>query len=715
MLDNSGAMTLTAINEDDTGNSGTRVSDIIASAGGDRITDADPSALEGIAVTAASAASGAWQYSTNDGATWTALGSPSDAAARLLASDTATRVRFVPVADFNGLVDPGITFRAWDQTQGAGGGTADTTVSGGTTAFSTATETASINVLPVNDAPSFTKGADQSVLQDAGPQTVVGWATNISPGPPNESTQTVQFFVSNDNPSLFDPGGQPAIAPSGTLTFMSAPAVTGAATLTVSLQDNGGTANGGQDTSAPQTFTITVLVKPVTPTPTSVDLAAASDTGISDADDITRLDNSAADKVLAFVVSGTTSGATVAIDADGTEIGSAVAAGTTTTVTSNGVYDLADGGHSITARQSKPGEFPSGDSPPRSITVDTVPPSPGPSLAPDMQAASDSGSSPTDNYTNDNTPTFDIDPAAAPYFVFYRDGAATSGYEAAAASYTTAVQADGTYLYRVSASDAAGNESALSTGLSVTIDTIPPPPVQGPTGITNDPTLTLIGVEAGALVEYSIDGGTTWTSFFTPVEGLNTVLVRMIDRAGNISPPSPITFTLDTIPPAAPGVALTTDTGISPTNKVTSIGLLTLTGVEPDATVEYSINGGTTWTSTFTSVEGSNAVQVRQTDLAGNIGPASAPFTFTLDTQGPTVTTYSLANDTGVSPADQITSDTTPVLTFVLSEPVLGTDADVTVTKPSGGVFVPDSITGWGTNTLTIALLRRFPKMASTR
>ena len=29
-------------------------------------------------------------------------------------------------------------------------------------------------------------------------------------------------------------------------------------TVTVPLQDNGGTANGGVDTSAPQTFTITV-------------------------------------------------------------------------------------------------------------------------------------------------------------------------------------------------------------------------------------------------------------------------------------------------------------------------------------------------------------------------------------------------------------------------------------------------------------------------
>ena len=245
----------------------------------------------------------------------------------------------------------------------------------------------------------------------------------------------------------------------------------------------------------------------------------------------------------------------------------------------------------------------------------------------------------------------------------------------------------------------------------MTIDTVALAPVwveEGdvhPCHVPPDGPEWLRGVEPGAVVEYSIDGGAMWDSFIMPVEGVNTVLARQIDVAGNVSPPSlPHTFILDTTLPAAPGVALTTDTGISSTDKITSIGLLTLTGVETDALVEYSINGGTTWTASFAAVEGSNAVLVRQTDVAGNVGPASAPLTFTLDTQGPAVSTYSLADDTGASPTDQITSDTTPVLTFVLSEPVLGTDADVTVTKPSGGAVVPGGITGWGTNTLTITL-----------
>src|SRR5262249_32049462 len=51
---------------------------------------------------------------------------------------------------------------------------------------------------------------------------------------------------------------QPAISTSGTLTFTPAPDANGSATVTVTLKDNGGTANGGVDTSAAQTLVITV-------------------------------------------------------------------------------------------------------------------------------------------------------------------------------------------------------------------------------------------------------------------------------------------------------------------------------------------------------------------------------------------------------------------------------------------------------------------------
>jgi len=113
-----------------------------------------------------------------------------------------------------------------------------------------------LTVASANDAPSFIKGANQTVLEDAGAQTIGNWANSLSAGPPNESGQTLSFTVTNNNNALFS--AQPAVAPNGTLTYTPAANANGSATVTVQLHDDGGTANGGSDTSAPQTFTITV-------------------------------------------------------------------------------------------------------------------------------------------------------------------------------------------------------------------------------------------------------------------------------------------------------------------------------------------------------------------------------------------------------------------------------------------------------------------------
>lgn len=126
------------------------------------------------------------------------------------------------------------------------------------------TNTFTLTVTAVNDAPGFTKGADQTVLEDAGPQNIPGWATALSAGPADESGQTVNFLVANDNPALFS--APPAVAATGALTFTTATNASGAATVSVQIRDNGGTAGNGADTSAAQTFTITVT--PVNDAPT---------------------------------------------------------------------------------------------------------------------------------------------------------------------------------------------------------------------------------------------------------------------------------------------------------------------------------------------------------------------------------------------------------------------------------------------------------------
>ncbi|HEY3324792.1 MAG TPA: autotransporter-associated beta strand repeat-containing protein [Planctomycetota bacterium] len=130
-----------------------------------------------------------------------------------------------------------------------------------------------LTVNPVNHAPSFTKGADQSVQQGCGPQTVSNWATKFVPGPATESSQKVKaYIVSNNNSALFKV--QPAVAPDGTLTYTPADDANGSATVSVQVQDDGGTANGGVDTSAAQTFTISVSVGGTLAVITSADTAS---------------------------------------------------------------------------------------------------------------------------------------------------------------------------------------------------------------------------------------------------------------------------------------------------------------------------------------------------------------------------------------------------------------------------------------------------------
>ena len=165
-LDGTRSPALVAQNEDvgaPSGAVGTLVSSLVdfASPAGqvDNVTDPDAGALLGIAVTAADTTNGAWWYSTDDGANWNALGAVAANNARLLSADANARLYFQPNANYNGTLANAITFRAWDQASGSNGGTADTTTNGGTTAFSTATDTASLVINPVNDAPTITNGA----------------------------------------------------------------------------------------------------------------------------------------------------------------------------------------------------------------------------------------------------------------------------------------------------------------------------------------------------------------------------------------------------------------------------------------------------------------------------------------------------------------------------------------------------------------------------
>ncbi|MBF0449769.1 MAG: hypothetical protein HQK75_03630 [Candidatus Magnetomorum sp.] len=86
-------------------------------------SDIDYDTEFGLALTGVSNANGQWQYSTDNGNTWTDIFVVSDDNALLLADDDQTRLRFKPNMDYLGGYPGDIKFRIWDQYRGSTGDT----------------------------------------------------------------------------------------------------------------------------------------------------------------------------------------------------------------------------------------------------------------------------------------------------------------------------------------------------------------------------------------------------------------------------------------------------------------------------------------------------------------------------------------------------------------------------------------------------------------
>lgn len=115
--------------------------------------------------------------------------------------------------------------------------------------FNAASATVELTIEPVNDAPFYVTTQETLVAPVGQYLTYEQWATNMSPGPLNEVTQSVVFAVDILSAPVGFFTGLPAIdAETGTLNFELASNADGLAEVAVSLQDDGGTANGGVDT-----------------------------------------------------------------------------------------------------------------------------------------------------------------------------------------------------------------------------------------------------------------------------------------------------------------------------------------------------------------------------------------------------------------------------------------------------------------------------------
>lgn len=118
-------------------------------------------------------------------------------------------------------------------------------------------QTFTIAVLPVNQAPTFVANDPPAVLEATGAKTAP-FIAGFSTGPVNEGSQRIVQYVVDQvsRPSLFLV--QPTVSTDGMIRYTLAPSGYGVSTFRVRAQDDGGTQNGGSDMSQPQVFRVTV-------------------------------------------------------------------------------------------------------------------------------------------------------------------------------------------------------------------------------------------------------------------------------------------------------------------------------------------------------------------------------------------------------------------------------------------------------------------------
>ncbi|MCX7211177.1 MAG: DUF4347 domain-containing protein, partial [Burkholderiales bacterium] len=143
---------------------------------------------EAIAITALDTSLGTWQYSTDGGTNWLTIDAEkinsNTNELALLLGPTAS-IRMLPFGDLNGTLSSAITFRAWSMATGATGDYVVITDPGDIALgsdFSSFTDTASLTVTAVNDAPTFAPVAGTGKLMvPVGSSKDIGQSLTIQP------------------------------------------------------------------------------------------------------------------------------------------------------------------------------------------------------------------------------------------------------------------------------------------------------------------------------------------------------------------------------------------------------------------------------------------------------------------------------------------------------------------------------------------------------
>ncbi len=430
--------------------------------------------------------------------------------------------------------------------------------------------------------------------------------------------------------------------------------------------------------------------------PSVPDLAPASDSGVSHTDNITNVTTPT------FNGKGD-AGSTITLFDGATVIGTAKADASGSWSIKSSV--LSAGVHGIKAQASDAGGDTSAFTQPLSVTIDTTAPAV-PSV-PDLAAASDSGTSSTDNVTNVTTPTFSGKGDVGSTVTLY-DGATVIGTAKADAtgnwSITSSLLSAGVHAIKAQASDTAGNISAFTQSLSVTVDTtvavpsVPDLAAASDSGTSNTDNITSVTTpvfsgkgDVGSTVTLH-DGATVigtakadatgnWAIKSSLLSaGVHAIKAQASDTAGNASAFTPsLTVTIDTTAPAVPtalNLAAASDSGVSNTDNITNVTTPTFNGKGDVGSTVTLYDGATAVGATKADAFGNwsikssllsagvHAIKVRASDAAGNTSTFTQPLSVTIDTTAPAVPSVpdlAAVSDSGVSNTDNITSVTTPI------------------------------------------------------
>lgn len=478
----------------------------------------------------------------------------------------------------------------------------------------------------------------------------------------SDSGQSSTDNITNDNTPTLDGSGAAASArvrlrvggavtsafadanASGVYFLTSAVIADGARTITASHEDVAG--NIGSTVSPALNVTIDTVAPGAPSTP---DLLAASDSGQSSTDNITN------DATPTFALAGPE---LIELSVDSVLVTNYAAPSNVNLST------LADGNHTIVARSIDVAGNTSTAAPTVTFTIDTV--APAAASSPDLQAASDSGLSSTDNLTNDSTPTFTV---TSPALVWLISNGVTLLNYVAPGSITAPALNDTVHVITARAIDVAGNVATTTAPtLSITVDTVAP---TAPTtidlvassdsgfsntdNITNDFTPTF-AVNSPERVQLRVFGGAIVANYALPAsvtsselgDGANQITAFSIDVAGNSSSGSvQMTVTIDTFAPgtpsSAPNLLAGSDSGVSSTDNITNDNT-------PDVSAffigdRYRLLNGTTVVADYMSTtpftfpalsDGLHNITARGIDLAGNVSAGASPIlALTIDTAAP--------------------------------------------------------------------------------